>query len=82
MNKLIRWGVKKYILKIVNKVLSERSNSVYEARVLAERYIAKFEAAIEFLRSFNRKIADNLLTSDEVDAITDEALALAKEMTE
>jgi hypothetical protein len=82
MNKLIRWGVKKYILKIVNKVLSERSNSVYEARVLTERYIAKFEAAVAFLRSFNRKIADNLLTSDEVDAITDEALALAKEMTE
>lgn len=78
MNWLIKWGVKRYALSIVNTALSEYNQSVTKARTTVSRYIAKVEALLKFLRSFDAKLADGKLDEDEADKICNEAVELGK----
>ncbi|MBR1921501.1 MAG: hypothetical protein IJ829_05810 [Kiritimatiellae bacterium] len=80
MNWFVKWGVKKYLLEIVNKALAAYNVNVDRARAVVARYAAKVETLLAFLKSLDEKLADGRLTEAEADDITDEAIALAGEL--
>ena len=81
MNWLVKWGVKKWLVGVVDNALAKYNVNIDRARAIVAMAIAKIEAVIAFLKSLDGKLADGKLTEDEADAITDEAVKLAKELT-
>ena len=81
MNWLVKWGVKKYVLAIVNGALDKYNRNINVARAYVSRYTGKVSALLRFLNSLDGKLADGKLTEDEADALTDEATKLAEELT-
>lgn len=81
MNWLVKWGVKKWLVGVVDNALAKYNTSVDRGRVIVVTAIAKVEAVIAFLKSLDAKLADGKLTEQEADEITDEAVKLAKELT-
>lgn len=81
MKWLINWGVKKYVLEIVNKALAAYNVNIDRARAIVKTYSGKVKALLAFLESLDAKLADGKFTEQEADEITDEATKLAKELT-
>ena len=81
MNWLVKWGVKKWLVGVVDNALAKYNTNIDRARAIVATAIAKVEAVIAFLKSLDAKLADGKLTEQEADAITDEAVKLAKELT-
>ena len=81
MKWLINWGVKKYVLEIVNKALDRYNVNVDRARAIVSTYANKLRLLLDFLDCLDKKLADGKLTEAEADEITDEAVKLAKELT-
>ena len=81
MNIIVKWAVKKYVLNIVNSALDKYNRNINVARAYVTTYIGKVKALLAFLDSLDAKLADGKLTELEADAITDEAVKLAKELT-
>ena len=81
MNILVKWGVKKYVLKIVNSALAKYNVNVVRARAIVAQYTAKVEALLAFLKSLDAKLADGKLDNAEADAIVTEATKLAEDLT-
>ena len=80
MNWLVKWGIKKYVISIVNTAIEKYNGNIMKARWYVALYITKIEALLAFLKSLDAKLADGKLTNDEADALCYEAKALAKEM--
>ena len=80
MNWLVKWGVKKWLLNIVNTALSDYNDGVSKARATVAKYIAKIEAVLGYLRSLDAKLADGKIDEQEADAACDEAVTLAKDL--
>ena len=78
---LTEWGIKKYVLSIVNTAIEKYNGNITQARWYVALYITKIEALLAFLKSLDAKLADGKLTNDEADLLCEEAKALAKEMT-
>lgn len=76
MNWLVKWGVKKYVLGIVNTTLDTYSEAIERRRAIVADYIRKVQALLDFLRSLDEKIADGNISEAEAEIITDEAAAL------
>jgi hypothetical protein len=81
MNWLVKWGVKKWLVGVVDNALAKYNTNIDRARAIVATAIAKVEAVIAFLKSLDGKLADGKLTEQEADAITDDAVKLAKELT-
>ena len=81
MNWLVKWGVKKWLVGVVDNALAKYNVNIDRARAIVATAIAKVEAVIAFLKSLDGKLADGKLTEQEADEITDEAVKLAKELT-
>ena len=81
MNWLIRWGIKKYVLGIVNTAIAKYNGNIQTARAYVARYTSKVQALLRFLNSLDAKLADGKLTEDEADALCKEATDIAKELT-
>lgn len=81
MNWLVKWGVKKWLVGVVDNALAKYNTNIDRARAIVATAIAKVEAVIAFLKSLDAKLADGKLTEQEADDITDEAVKLAKELT-
>ena len=81
MNWLVKWGVKKWLVGVVDNALAKYNTNIDRARAIVAAAIAKVEAVIAFLKSLDGKLADGKLTEAEADEITDEAVKLAKELT-
>ena len=81
MNWLVKWGVKKYVLAIVNGAIDKYNRNINVARAYVSRYAGKVSALLRFLNSLDGKLADGKLTEQEADALTDEATKLAEELT-
>lgn len=75
---LTEWGIKSWLLGIVNKVLDKYADSVVAARGVVAAAIPKVESVLAFLRSLDDKLKDNKVTEDEADLIVAEATALAE----
>jgi len=72
MQWLITWGVKKWLVGVVNTALVEYKDKVEKARAFLATAIKKVDAITDFLKSLDAKLADNKVTDEEVDlAITD-----------
>jgi len=81
MNWLVKWGVKKWLVGVVNNALAKYNVNIDRARAIVRSYASKVAALLRFLNSLDAKLADGKLTEAEADAITDEAVKLAKELT-
>ena len=81
MNWLVKWGVKKWLVGVVDNALAKYNVNIDRARAIVATAIAKIEAVIAFLKSLDGKLADGKLTEEEADAIVSEATKLAKELT-
>lgn len=77
---LTGWGIKKYIISIVNNAI-KNNGKISKACWYVDLYITRAEDFLAFLKSLRAKLADGKLTNDEADELCDEAKALAKEMT-
>ena len=75
---LTEWGLKSWLLGIVNKVLDRYADSVAAARAVVAAAIPKVESVLAFLKSLDEKLKDNKVTEDEADLIVAEATALAE----
>ena len=80
MNWLVKWGVKRYALSIVNTALAQYNESVTTARAVVQKYIGKAEALLKFLKSLDSKLIDGKLTNEEADEICEEAVKLGEEL--
>ena len=81
MNWLVKWGVKKWLVGVVDNALAKYNVNIDRARAIVATAIAKVEAVIAFLMSLDGKRADGRLTEEEADEIVAEATKLAGELT-
>lgn len=81
MNWLVKWGVKKWLVGVVDNALAKYNVNIDRARAIVATAIAKIEAVIAFLKSLDGKLADGKLTETEADEIIAEAKKLAGELT-
>ena len=81
MNWLVKWGVKKWLVGVVDAALAKYNVNIDRARAIVAMAIAKVEAVIAFLKSLDAKLADGKLTEQEADEIVAEAKKLAGELT-
>lgn len=81
MNWLVNWGVKKWLVGVVDNALAKYNVNIDRARAIVATAIAKIEAVIAFLKSLDGKLADGKLTEEEADEIVAEATKLAGELT-
>ena len=81
MNWLVKWGVKKWLVGVVDNALAKYNVNIDRARAIVATAIAKIEAVIAFLKSLDAKLADGKLTEQEADEIIAEATKLAGELT-
>ena len=81
MNWLVKWGVKKWLVGVVDNALAKYNANIDRARAIVATAIAKVEAVIAFLKSLDGKLADGKLTEEEADEIVAEATKLAGELT-
>ena len=81
MNWLVKWGVKKWLVGVVDNALAKYNANIDRARAIVATAIAKIEAVIAFLKSLDAKLADGKLTEAEADEIVAEAKKLAGELT-
>ena len=81
MNWLVKWGVKKWLVGVVDNALAKYNVNIDRARAIVATAIANVEAVIAFLKSLDGKLADGKLTAAEADEIIAEATKLAGELT-
>lgn len=81
MNWLVKWGVKKWLVGVVDNALAKYNVNIDRARAIVATAIVKIEAVIAFLKSLDGKLADGKLTEEEADEIVAEAKKLAGELT-
>lgn len=82
MQWLIKWGVKRWLIGIVNTALQEYADKVAKARAFLSAAVAKVEAVTAFLKSLEAKLADGTISDGEVDEAITEAKALAAKLVE
>lgn len=82
MQWLIKWGIKKWLVGVVNTALREYADKVAKARAFLSAAIGKVEAVTAFLKSLEQKLADGTITDGEVDEAITEAKALAAKLVE
>lgn len=82
MQWLIRWGVKKWLVGVVNTALRDYAAQVNKARVFLVAAVAKVETVAAFLRSLSAKLEDGTVTDAEADEAVEEAKTLAAKLME
>lgn len=82
MQWLIKWGVKKWLVGVVNTALRDYADKIVKARLYLAVAIAKVEAVTTFLKSLERKLEDGTVTDAEADEAVEEAKTLAAKLME
>lgn len=78
---LAAFGVKKYVLGVVNNALKAHGESIEKARRVVSAATAKLKAVIRFFDGLEAKLEDNEITAEEISAAYDDAKRLASELT-
>ena len=81
MNWLVKWGVKKWLVGVVDNAIAKYNTNIDRARAIVKTYSGKVRALLAFLDSLDAKLADGKLTEQEADEIVAEAKKLAGELT-
>lgn len=81
MNWLVKWGVKKYALKVVNDALAAYNVNIDRARAIVAQYANKLRLLLDFLDRLDKMLADGKLTEDEADALITDAKAIGTALT-
>ena len=74
------WGVKTFVLGIVNTAIEKYNGNIQTARAYVARYASKVSALLRFLNSLDATLADGKLTEAEADALVSDAKDIAKEL--
>lgn len=82
MQWLIKWGVKKWLVGVVNTALRDYADKIVKARLYLAVAIAKVEAVTTFLKSLEKKLEDGTVTDAEADEAVEEAKTLAAKLME
>ena len=82
MQWLIKWGVKKWLVGVVNTALRDYADKIVKARLYLAVAIAKVEAVTTFLKSLEKKLEDGTVTDAEADEAVEEARTLAAKLME
>jgi len=80
-NWLVKWGVKKWLVGVVDAALAKYNTNIDRARAIVATAIVKIETVFAFLKSLDAKLADGKLTEQEADEIIAGAKKLAGELT-
>lgn len=82
MQWLIKWGIKKWLVGVVNTALREYADKVVKTRLFLAVAVEKVDAITAFLKSLEAKLADGTISDAEVDEAITEAKALAAKLVE
>ena len=82
MQWLVKWGVKKWLVGVVNTALKDYAAKVDRARAFLAVAITKVEAVTAFLKSLDAKIADGKITDAEASEAVTDAKQLAARLIE
>ena len=82
MQWLVKWGVKKWLVGVVNTALKEYADKVDKARAVLAVAISKVEAVTTFLLALDAKLADGKITDDEANEAVKDAKQLAAKLIE
>ena len=82
MQWLIKWGVRKWLIGVVNTALNDYADKVVKARHYLAVAVAKVEAVTEFLKSLEKKLEDGAITDAEANEAIGEAKTLAAKLME
>lgn len=81
IDKIVKWGVKKWLMGIVNDALLANSVNVNRALAIVRLAVEKIEAVLAFLKNLDEKISnDGKLDADEVDELQVEGRLLAERL--
>lgn len=82
MQWLVKWGVKKWLVGVVNTALKEYADKVDKARAVLAVAINKVEAVTTFLLALDAKLADGKITNEEASEAVTDAKQLAAKLIE
>ena len=74
---LVKWGVRKWLVDVVNTALERHGDGVARARSFVQKVVSRLEAVLVFVKSLDAKLADNVVTEGEADAALADAEKLA-----
>lgn len=78
MQWLIKWGVRKWLVGVVNTALRDYADKIAKARLCLAVAIAKVEAVTTFLKALERKLEDGTLTDAEANEAVEEATEILR----
>ena len=81
MNWLVKWGVKKWLVGVVDNALAKYNVNIDRARAIVAQYANKLRLLLDFLDRLDKKLADGKLDEDEADALIADAKAIGKALT-
>lgn len=76
---MIKWFAKKYVIGLLNDLLSEYKNDIDKAKDTLNLWIGRIDKVLFTLRSMLEKLDDNKVTDDEVEQITSDITTAIKE---
>ena len=64
---IIKWTIKKFILRELNKVLARYASDIDSLRKILVVWIARLETIIKCIKNLLKKLDDGKIDSEEVD---------------
>lgn len=75
---MIKWFAKKYVIGLLNDLLSEYKNDIDKAKDMLNLWINRIDKVLFTLRSMLNKLDDNKVTDEEVEQITSDITTAIK----
>lgn len=75
------YGIRRYILGVVNDAIKTHAVSIENARAAVSSASAKLKAICRFFDSLNAHLADGVISEEEAAAAIDDAKRLAADLT-
>lgn len=64
---MIKWIIKKFILRELNKVLDRYADDIFSLRRILSVWIARLESIVNCIKNLLKKLDDGKIDSEEID---------------
>jgi hypothetical protein len=64
---MIKWIIKKFILRELNKVLDRYADDIFSLRRILSIWIARLESIVNCIKNLLKKLDDGKIDSEEID---------------
>ena len=71
--------IKRFILKQVNKILSDHKGNVTKTREVVNLWLSRADKVTNALKGLSQKLEDHMITDEELKDAVEELTALVKE---